>query len=200
VSAIQLDRPGIFKARPFDWSVQPSPHTKAVAISVGLLIIAQYDNGEWVSWEECEPHQTRGWWYVVGKTGAINTVAVEQLAKSLGWNGDLKAISGDAPDVVVQVSVKAEEYNGKTQYKAGWMNPENFVPESSGASDEDVSKLSVQFGSLLRAAAAGAKPKTVPAKPVAKAAPKAKAVPGRITQPGAVLTAIDDGVDDDVPF
>jgi hypothetical protein len=171
VSAIQLDRAGIFKARPFDWSVQPSASTKSVAISIGLLIEAQYEDGEWVSWAEYEPHQTRGWWYVIGKNGQINLNAVEQLAKSLGWNGDLKAITGDAPNVVVQVSVKANEYEGKTTYKAGWMNPEDYVPESSGASDEDVSKLSVQFGSLLRAAAASAK----------KAAPAAKA-PAKIAK------------------
>jgi hypothetical protein len=189
VSAIQLDRSGIFKARPFDWSVQPSDKTKSVAISVGLLIIAQYENGEWVSWEGYEPHQTRGWWYVIGKNGQVNTTAVEQLAKSLGWNGDLKAINGDAPDVVVQVSVKAEEFNGKTNYKAGWMNPENFVPENIGASDEDVSKLSIQFGSLLRAAASSVK-KTPAAKTPPKSPPKASHTP--------VTAAL--APDDEVPF
>jgi len=186
MSAIQLDRSGIFKARPFDWSVQPSNTSKAVAISIGLLITAQYKNGEWTSWEEYEPHQTRGWWYVVGKNGQVNTVAVEQLAKSLGWNGDLKAVNGDVPDVVVQVNVKASEYDGKTQYKAGWMNPEDFVPEPFGASDEDVSKLQVQFGSLLRAAASSVVK--------AKAKPLTKAPPPAAKKPTA------NPAEDEVPF
>jgi hypothetical protein len=181
VSAIQLDRAGIFKARPFDWSVQPSASSKSVAISVGLLIEAQYEDGEWTSWAEYEPHQTRGWWYVIGKNGQVNTVAVEQLAKSLGWNGDIKAVGGAVPDVVVQVNVKSEVYNGKTTFKAGWMNPGDYVPDAFGASDEDVSALSVQFGSLLRAAAAS----------VAKA-PKAKAPPP--AKKGAAP------IDSDVPF
>ena len=176
--SILLDRPGIFKARPFDWSVQPSATSKAIAISVGLLIESQYENGEWASWSEYEPHQVRGWWYVIGKNGQVNTVAVEQLAKSLGWDGNLKSIhAAGPPDVVVQITVKANEYEGKTTYKAGWMNPGDHVPESAGASEDDVAKLSVQFGSLLRAAAAS----------VAKAAPKSspKAAPKPGTKPGA---------------
>lgn len=183
MSAIQLDRPGIFKARPFDWSVQPSATSKAVAVSVGMLVIAQYEDGGWASWEGYEPHQTRGWWYVIGKTGAVNTVAVEQLVKSLGWSGDLKAIRGDAPDVIVQVSVKGEEYNGKTQYKAGWMNPEDFVPEAIGASDDDVSKLSIQFGSLLRAAAASVKKAPAPVKAPPKSASKTAPPPAATAGP-----------------
>jgi hypothetical protein len=178
--SILLDRPGIFKARPFDWSVQPSATSKAIAISIGLLIEAQYENGEWTSWAEYEPHQVRGWWYVIGKNGQVNTVAVEQLAKSLGWNGDLKSIrAAEPPDVVVQITVKSEEFNGKVTHKAGWMNPGDHVPDAFGASDEDVQKLSVQFGSLLRAAAASVAKTTPkgPPKTTPKPAPKPSTPP-----------------------
>ena len=170
-TAALIDRPGIFKARPFNWSIEPSTSSKAVAISVGLLIEAQYENGEWISWSEYEPHQVRGWWYVIGKNGQVNQTAVEQLTKSLGWNGDLKGISNSSPpDVVVQITVQTNVYNEKTSFKAGWMNPGDFVPEFGGASEEDVTKLSVQFGSLLRAAAASVA-KAGP-KPAGKAPPK----------------------------
>jgi hypothetical protein len=191
-TAALLDRPGIFKARPFNWSVEPSTSSKAVAISIGLLIEAQYENGEWISWSEYEPHQVRGWWYVIGKNGQVNQTAVDQLAKSLGWNGDLKGISNSSPpDVLVQITVQTNTYNEKTTYKAGWMNPGDFVPEFGGASEEDVAKLSVQFGSLLRAAAAS----------VAKAAPKAagktppKPAPKNLAKPTPAAPA-----EDDVPF
>ena len=194
-SAVQLDRAGIFRAKPFDWSIQPSTKSKSIAVSVGLLVLAQYEDGQWTDWAPYEPHQTRGWWYVVGKNGQVNTTAVEQLVKSLGWNGDLKAVTGPVPDVVVQVTVKAEEYNGETNYKAGWMNPEDFVPESSGASEDDVAKLSVQFGSLLRAAAAAAKPaakKPAPAKP--------RTAPPAAKSPGLELPTAQPAAADDVPF
>ncbi len=192
MNAIQLDRSGTFKARPFDWSIQPSANSKSVAISIGFLITAQYDGGEWQSWEDYEPHQTRGWWYVIGKEGKLNQTAVDQLVKSLGWNGDLRAIRETTPpDVVVQVNVKANEYNGKTTYKAGWMNPEDYVPEFGGASDEDVTKLQAQFGSLLRAAAGAAKPKTsTPAKAAKPPAPKTASKP----------KPAEDDTDEPVPF
>lgn len=198
MSAVQLDREGIFKAKPFDWSVQPSNNSKSIAVSVGLLITAQYLDGEWQSWEAYEPHQTRGWWYVIGKDGKCNTTAVDQLVKSMGWNGDLRSVRGAPPDVVVQVNVKANEYNGKTTYKAGWMNPEDYAPEFAGASEDDVDKLQVQYGSLLRAAAAAAAPKPVAKaaapKPAPKPAPK-KAAP--LEPPEAQAKPNDD---DPVPF
>jgi hypothetical protein len=178
-NSIQLDRPGIFRAKPFDWSIQPSKETKSVAISIGFLIEAQYENGEWTSWADYEPHTTRGWFYVVGKTGQPNQTAIDQLVKSLNWFGTLKEIQSPPPDVTVQINVKANEYNGKTTFKVAWLNPGDYVPEAPGASDDDVSKLHLQFGSLLRAAAASARPKGVapkaaPAKVTAKkAAPMA---------------------------
>lgn len=155
-----LDRDGIFKARPVEWSVQPSKQTKAVAIYVGCTITAQYEDGEWKSWEEYEPHSIGGWWYVIGKDGKVNTTAVEQLAKSLWWDGDLRTVAGDPPDLVVQLTVKSEpDLAGNMKRKAQWMNPEDFIPKMNGASEDDVAKLATQFGSLLRAAAAAAAPK-----------------------------------------
>lgn len=197
--AIQLDRPGIFKAKPFDWSIQPSDKTKSVAVSIGFLILSQYEDGEWISWEDYEPHVTRGWFYIIGKDGNLNQTAVDQLVKSLDWYGDLKAIkNGLPPDVVVQINVKANEYNGKTTFKAGWMNPENFVPEAFGASDDEVSGLTAQFGSLLRAAASVARPKTPatkPAPPKRSAPSKAPPVGMGLAPAGMGLPPIDDNAD-----
>ena len=53
-----LDRAGIFRAKPFEWSVVPSANSKSVAICVGVQITAQWDGGEWQSWAEAEEHQT----------------------------------------------------------------------------------------------------------------------------------------------
>lgn len=157
MNRVLLDRDGIFKARPVEWSVQPSKQTKAVAVYVGSVITAQYEDGEWKSWEDYEPHFVSGWWYVIGKDGTVNTTAVEQLAKSLWWDGDLRKIEGEPPDMVVQLTVKSEANpSGEMRRKAQWMNPEDFVPKMNGASGEDVAKLATQYGSLLRAAVAAA--------------------------------------------
>jgi hypothetical protein len=198
-NAIQLDRPGIFKVKPFDWSIQPSDKTKSVAVSIGFLILSQYEDGEWISWEDYEPHVTRGWFYIIGKDGNLNQTAVDQLVKSLDWYGDLKAIkNGPPPDVVVQVTVKPNVYHEKTTFKAEWMNPENFVPGAFGASDDEVNGLTAQFGSLLRAAASAAKPKipaAKPAPPKKSAPPKAPPVGMGLAPAGMGLPPVDDNAD-----
>ncbi len=148
-----LDREGIFKARPISWSVLDAD-SGAVAVSLEFEILAQWDGeGGWIDWAGYEMHRCFGSWWVVKKNGQINTGAAEQLAVSLGWDGDLRSVFGGPPSRIVQVSVKAEEYDGRTRYRAGWMNPEDYVPQQAGASEEKVNELQSRYGSLLRAAA-----------------------------------------------
>ncbi len=175
-----LDRAGIFRAKPFHWAVIPSKETKSVAVYVNSLIVSQFDGKEWVSWEESEPHTTGGYWYVIGKDGKINETAVKQLVESGLWDGKLETVAEfDPPDIIVQLNVKANEWNGKTTYKPAWMNHENFVPNFDGATGDDLKVISNQFGSLLRAVAASIKPK------------------GEMPKPRPKGTA---SADDDVPF
>lgn len=190
VTGVALDRAGIFKVIPYEWSIQPPKEgSRAIAVHLAFVVKAQLgDENEWVSWEEAETHTIHGWYYVTKKDGAINAQTVEQLAVSLGWNGDLRAVTGQPPDVVVQVQVKEDTYGGKTTYKAGWMNPGDYVPTGGGgASTDDVNKLQAQFGSLLRAAAAGAaKTAAKPAAPKKAAPPAAKAKPTGIADARSV--------------
>ncbi|MFH1011492.1 MAG: hypothetical protein V1784_09705 [bacterium] len=146
-----LDREGTFKAKPLSWNVYEAK-SGAVAVNITFLIIAQWNGNDWDSWAEYAS-TCPGAFYVVKKDGTVNTVTVKQLSESLGWNGDLKAFLDVPSEIEVQITVRAEDYNGATFYKAGWMNPGNHVP-SFGASPEDVVKLNTRFGSLLRAAAA----------------------------------------------
>lgn len=179
----RLDREGIFKARPISWKVQTSANSKSVGINVEFQIVAQLvekrtaGHGDvvqaWESWDEYEPHNCYGTFWVIGKAGAQNVTAIDQLVVSGLWDGDLKSVLNPVPDVVVQIQVKAEEYQGTTYYKAAWLNPEDHVPGPGGASRGEVEKLSAQFGSLLRAAAAGAK-RGVGAKAPPPAAPAPK--------------------------
>lgn len=154
-----LDRAGIFKAKPIKWDIQASESTQSVAVFIELVILAQYVDGAWASWDDYEQHTTRGWWYIVGKTGAVNQVAVDQLVSSLGWNGNLAFFKADPPEVIVQINVAEDTYNGKTSYKPTWMNHENYSPAPQGVSADSLAKLNAQFGSLLRAAAASTKKK-----------------------------------------
>ncbi|MDP3703596.1 MAG: hypothetical protein Q8R78_04350 [Candidatus Omnitrophota bacterium] len=157
----QIDREGIFRVIPREWWIR-TPKAEsvalgsaAVAVSLDFDIIEQWDGANWMSWREYEQHTVFGDYWIIKKDRTVNQGTVEQLAMSLGWDGNLESVKGLPPNVVVQVTVKADTYEGKTRYKAGWMNPGDFSPRS-GAPPEEVTKLSSQFGSLLRAAAAGA--------------------------------------------
>ncbi len=156
--SVALTRDGIFKARPLSWAVRTYENSQAVAVNMKFSILSQLDGTEWVSWAECEEHVVYGAFFVVKKDGTVNTQAVENLYAALGWEGDLRQVGASpVPDRVVQITVKNEPYQGKDQWKVGWINPEDYTPQPQGASEEDVGRLQARFGSLLRAAAAGAK-------------------------------------------
>ncbi|MGE0191982.1 MAG: hypothetical protein AB7T63_08050 [Planctomycetota bacterium] len=166
----RLDRPGIFRARPLSWSVRTSETSQAVAISIEFAVLAQLEASSWTSWAEYEEHRVYGQFYVIKRDGSVNQTVVEQLAGALGWNGDLRTVAGPVPDVTVQITVKEDAYNGQVRFKADWINPGDHTPQVPGASQGEVGTLQARFGSLLRAAAAGARSHSKPsAPPVAKA-------------------------------
>lgn len=152
----QIDREGIFRVVPREWRVRTTESSASVAVSFDFGIDAQWNGQGWDDWSGYELHTVYGDWWVIKKDRNINQGAVEQLANSLGWNGSLDSVNGQPPQVFVQVTVKAETYEDKTRYKAGWMNPGDFTPGPVGAPPAEVAKLQLQFGSLLRAAASGA--------------------------------------------
>ncbi len=191
-----IDREGIFKARPVSWCVKPSETTAAVAVSIQFSIISQLVENEWSDWSGYVEHIAIGDFYVIKKDRSVNQTTVEQLATSLGWDGNLRSVaSTDQPDVICQITVKADTYNGQTRYRVTWINPEDYTPTPTGASVEDVTRLQNQFGSLLRAAAAGAQKGQPPKKP----APPA---PGPLptTEPSSGPVHPDSTGGDDLPF
>ena len=165
-----LDREGIFKARPVSWHVKDAT-SGAVAVSFEFEIMAQWDSDSgWADWSSYDTHRCVGAWWVVKKNGQLNTGAVEQLRHAIGWTGDLRSVFGTPPETVVQITVKAEEYDGRTRFKAAWMNPEDYEPSPQGASEATVNQLQARYGSLLRAAATATGGRTAPA-PAAPEAP-----------------------------
>ncbi len=185
----RLDRPGIFRARPLSWSVRASETSQAVALSIEFLILAQFEGSRWTNWAEYEPHRVFGDFYVIKRDGSVNQTMVEQLAASLGWSGDLREVGQAVPEVTVQITVKEDAYNGQVRFKADWINPGDHVPPPAGTAKGELGALQARFGSLLRAAAAGAR-RTAPVPPAP--AGRAPSPP-----PPAEATPFDDG---DIPF
>lgn len=168
----RIDRPGIFKAVPVSiaprtWDKPESP-SNSVSMSCQFEIIAKLEGSDWHDWTGFQegPYTVFGEYFIIKKDGTVNQTTCDQLAESLGWNGDIDAYRSGPPQVVVQIAVNQEEYQGKAQFKAGWMRPGDYVPQPRAADEQTVKSVAVRFGSLLRAAtaqkAAAAKPTPSP--------------------------------------
>lgn len=202
----QIDRKGIFQAVPREWRVRTTDNSSAVAVSLDFDLLAQWNGTGWDDWSQYELHTAFGDYWVIKRDRTVNQGTVEQLAASLGWDGNLDSVHGDPPNVLVQITIKDETFQGKTRFKAGWMNPGDWSPGPAGAPPEEVSQLSSQFGSLLMAAAAGAakqaKPVPAPARTEeapAAAAPAAAQAPAQ-PQDGPLGPEPPPAGDDDLPY
>lgn len=182
----RLDREGVFKAAPISWGVNRSDNSQSIALVVEYKILAQYEGGDWTSWESYEDHTIHGYHYVIKRDGNLNQKTFENLVECIGWGGSFRDTELPPPAVVCQITVAAEEYNGKTTLKVQWINTEDYTPGPSTLPPGELSNLDNRYGSLMRAAASASGKK--PAAKKAAPAPK----------PAAVATAEDDK--DDLPF
>lgn len=195
-----LDREGIFKARPVSWVVKTFPNSRSVAIAIDFVVTAQLDGSEWQDWSAYDEVRVRGDYFVVKKTGEPNLVTIQQLAESMGWGGSLGQVHGESPPlVIVQIQVKEEVYNGKSFFKACWMNPGDYVPTGGGADEDAVKQLDAQFGSLLRAAAGSKVPKAGVKAPPPPAA-KPKPAPAPEAQPAPAPKTVAEVNPSEIPF
>jgi hypothetical protein len=175
-----MDRPGIFKAKVLEAFIQDSADksepSKSVAVVFKFEILAALEANEWKDWSGFGPYAVTGYYYVLGKDGKPNQKTIEQLVKSLGWDGNLQSFVEENSKAIgrtVQITVEENNYNGKTTYRAGWMNHEDFAPGPKGVDADRLKSIQSESGSLLRAAAAAAaKPANAPAPPKPKEAPK----------------------------
>lgn len=204
----ELDRDGVFKAMIVEWGVKKSETSLSVAVSCRFEARAKLESDDkgasfWDDWTQYEPMSFVGDYWIIGKDGKINEGAVQQLVRSTGWDGKLASVLASLPPrPIVQVTVKPDTYKDKTRYKAGWMNPEDYVGGSGNVDAKGVAAMDSQFGSLLRAAAGAAAPKAAAgAKPAAAAAKgRPKAPPRKVDEALAPIgTGEDERGNQDVP-
>jgi hypothetical protein len=167
--------------------------SRAVPVVIDFTVTAKLDeDGEWVDWSDYDDQTIEGRFYVVGKDGVPNVPNVERLARCLGWTPDV--IDDPPPSTVVQIEVKAEEYNGRTTLKVQWLNPSDFVPAAATQSPAEVKAFKQQFGSQMRAIAAAAT-KGSGAKSAPPPARKPAPAPGPVAgEPGSDVQLGPDGL------
>lgn len=156
---MRLEQEGTFRAVATAWSLgKPKEGSQAVPVVIDFTVTAKLDDdGDsrvWTDWSGYEDQTIEGRFYVVGKDGAPNAANVERLARCLGWTPD--ALDSAPPGTVVQIEVKADEYNGRTTLKVQWLNPADYVPTAPTQSPAEVRAFKARFGSQMRAIAAAA--------------------------------------------
>lgn len=175
---VQLDRAGTFRAYPLSWTVEASdkPDSQSVAIAIQFGIFQQWHpdekgdgTGQW-SQEWPTGYFVYGRSFVVGRDGKTKAGAVEALAKAGLWNGDWDALGGAPPQVFVLIDVEANEYGGKTSYRAAWINPNADAPKPRTGAFAPVDEsllhsLRARFGGETRAIAGGKPAGQAPAPP-----------------------------------
>lgn len=122
---------------------------------------------------------------------------VKRLAKAFGWDGDLNKLTfghDDEDDNVFlnkpcQVVVEEEEYEGKTYFRAKWINA---LDNDAGLSKDRVSDLISSLNSLSKAAASEAQNEDESSE--RKPKPKAK----KVEEKYEGRTHSDEG--DEIPF
>lgn len=138
---------------------------------------------------------------LVKKDGEIVVSAIENMKAAFGWDGmDLGALANEFPDKEFALSQCVhEDYDGKTYFKVGFVNPLGGGLKRLTPADPKV--LATKFGAKLRALAGGKsvapstkttdKPKPTPPTPPAK--PDASVTPCTMTEAYAVCMANADG-------
>jgi len=196
-----LEQPGIYKARVTGWGLgEQSKESQSVPVVLDFAIVSRFEGGDvWDDWTQYEEQTITGYFYVVGRDGKVLADTVERLARALGWNGEPSALVGPPPEVIVQITVEQETYEGKARLKVKWINPENYTPGTRVQDAQGVQQFRTQFGSQMRAAATAALKAQQSVQAPAKGVPPVRAArPPQPEPPPAVAAAADD--DNDLPF
>lgn len=158
-----VDRAGIFRARILNWGVRPSEAEGSEALGVNMEFLITgclAPNREWEDWTEYEEHRVFGTFYVIQRDGSVNVSITEQLARAIGWDGDLWLfIDPPAGDLSVQITVKEnpDAAENRPRFGVSWINHIDYSPARRYADPGDVKKIMAKYGVQLRAAAAQAK-------------------------------------------
>ncbi len=195
-----VDREGVFRGEIVEYGLkQMDSGAVAVGVVVNLTDLWDADNQTWHPWFDYAMSAPGDIWIVKtdAKGGGINQRAAESLIRFAGWDGNLESITGQTwKPTPVQVTIKAEEYQGATNRRVAFVNDWARVPGSVGNVDETKAKeLQTRFGGQLRAIAGNAR-RSVPAPQTSRPAtppPPATAVVGATSANGAAGS-------EDIPF
>lgn len=158
-----LERQGTFKAKAIEWAVKEA---STGTVGVGIVFeCREVKQGE--EWRALMPPAlVRGDFYVVKNNGEVMQKTAHELCCSFAWGGSFDEIRANTPpDVMVQVDVEMQTYQGKQYYKARHVRPENMDALGDEVSEARAKELDKRHGQSLREVAqkaAANRPETTP--------------------------------------
>ena len=158
-----IEEAGDFRAYPIGWTVEETEKegSKSVCVVILFGILQKWhadpegDGGSWsAEWPSGYASYARV--YVVKRDGTLNTGAIENLKKCGIWDGDWSAFESAPEPTRCLIEIQASEWNGRTNYRPEWINPDGDAPQkrSAGlkpANPDVIAGLAARFGGATRA-------------------------------------------------
>ena len=190
-----VGREGIFRGWPVAWTLEESKGTikdangndtgvasQSAAIRIQFSIIQEWVTGSdqvqrWSDqWGAGYFVESKTW--IIGRDGRLLDGAISNLRECGIWNGDFDQLNAAPPQTVVHLDVQPNEWNGKTYYRAEWINVNADEPRKGGGQmapvDQGVlERMKAQHGAALRAMSGAGTPPGAPPAPPAPGAPQA---------------------------
>ena len=150
------NREGRFKARIFDHGVDMTGPNKLATFVVQFHLVQEFTGNEWEP--VFEDFDIIGYFYLEKRDGSLNTITIDNLQDAFGWDGReaMWLQDADMSELVVQVKLIYETYEGKTRLKVQYVNQENATPMGVPRADDAARRaISTRLGAKLRANAGG---------------------------------------------
>lgn len=157
-----IEEEGVYRAFPVTWTIEKSTKEDSQSTAIAFqFAVTQKWHGKEAGWSQEYPpgYYTENRTWIIKKDGLLNDAAIAALAKCGLWDGDFDRLGGPPASVYVLVDVQAETYEGKTRYRAAWVNPNADEPVARGgfqpADTKLLASLRARFQGQTRAIAGG---------------------------------------------
>src|SRR3990167_2733773 len=162
----QADRTGTFRGDIIEYGLRREK-SGSVGIGVKVALKEMWDESAdppgWIPWDYDQ--LAFGTIYVIKKDGHLHETGFRPLVEHANWYGDFDSINNATwKPLPVQFTLEANEYQGKTTYRVGFVNGWNDTPGNGlGKCDAaTVNELKTKYGSTMRAFASTVRAASAP--------------------------------------
>jgi len=149
---MMIEQEGHFRCNIVEYALR-KVSSGAVGVYIRCRLLELYDQEDWTEYE-AQGYETDGTIWIVKKNGELIANNVKSLRQFAGWNGNLVSIADDTwKPTRCQVQVTKESYNGKTSFRASFINGWDSTPGARSLRADEAqqlqSKLSHQLDSIF---------------------------------------------------